>query len=56
MIIDIHGHPDWCGHDFDKMLKNMAEYNIDKMWMLTWECPAEEFHPVNALKLVPLQR
>ena len=29
----------------DRFLQNMAEYNIDKTWLLTWECPADEYDP-----------
>ncbi|MBN1671776.1 MAG: amidohydrolase family protein [Kiritimatiellae bacterium] len=43
MIIDAHNHPDWHGHDLDKVLANMKRYKIDKTWLLSWECPADEF-------------
>ena len=39
MIIDIHNHPDWYGHDFNKFLANMAQYNIDVTWLLSCETP-----------------
>ncbi len=45
MIIDAHNHPDWHGHDLDKYLQNMADYNIDKTWLLSWEAPADEWDP-----------
>lgn len=45
MIIDAHNHPDWHGYNLDRFLQNMAEYNIDKTWLLTWECPADEYDP-----------
>ena len=45
MIIDAHNHPDWHGHNLDKFLQNMAEHNINKTWLLTWECPADEYDP-----------
>ena len=45
MIIDAHNHPDWYGHDLRRFLANMAEHNIDVTWVLTWECPPNEFHP-----------
>jgi len=37
MIIDAHGHLNWHGHNTDKMVANMNEHGIDKMWALTWE-------------------
>jgi len=45
VIIDAHNHPDWHGYNLDRFLQNMAEYNIDKTWLLTWECPADEYDP-----------
>lgn len=45
MIIDAHNHPDWHGHNLDKFLQNMAECHIDKTWLLSWECPADEHAP-----------
>jgi predicted TIM-barrel fold metal-dependent hydrolase len=37
MIIDAHGHLNWHGHNTDKMVKNLDQHGIDKMWALTWE-------------------
>lgn len=45
MIIDIHNHPDWHGHNLDKFLANMDMYSIDKTWLLSWEAPADEYDP-----------
>ena len=45
MIIDAHNHPDWHGHNLERFLRNMAQYNIDKTWLLTWEAPADEYSP-----------
>jgi predicted TIM-barrel fold metal-dependent hydrolase len=45
MIIDAHNHPDWHGHDLAKFLRNMAAYNIDKTWLLSWEAPLDEVDP-----------
>lgn len=42
IVIDAHGHPDWCGHDLEKTLANMDAYGIDKMWLLSWEAPMDE--------------
>lgn len=47
MIIDCHNHPDWHGHDLDKFLANMAKFNIDVTWLLSWECPADEYNRGN---------
>ena len=45
MIIDAHNHPDWHGHTLDKFLANMDKYNIDMTWLLSWECPVNEYNP-----------
>ena len=45
MIVDAHNHPDWHKHDLVKFLQNMARYNIDKTWLLSWECPVDEYAP-----------
>jgi predicted TIM-barrel fold metal-dependent hydrolase len=46
LIIDVHNHPDWIGHNLDKMLDNMEKYHIDKTWILTWEAPLYDYDPV----------
>ena len=45
MIIDAHNHPDWHGHDLGKFLANMDRYAIGVTWLLTWECPQDEYDP-----------
>ncbi len=45
MIIDAHNHPDWHGYNLDRFLENMARYNIDKTWLLSWEAPTDECEP-----------
>jgi predicted TIM-barrel fold metal-dependent hydrolase len=45
MIIDSHNHPDWYGYDLVRFLDNMDKYGIDKTWLLSWECPPDEFDP-----------
>ena len=45
MIIDCHNHPDWCGHNFDRFVANMAECGIDRTWLLSWEAPQDEWDP-----------
>jgi predicted TIM-barrel fold metal-dependent hydrolase len=44
-IIDAHNHPDWHGHNLEKFLRNMAQYGIEKTWLFSWECPADEYDP-----------
>ncbi|MBU0714617.1 MAG: amidohydrolase [Verrucomicrobia bacterium] len=51
MIIDAHNHPDWCGYNLEKYLANMAKYNIDVTWLLSWECPADEYAPGNIIAM-----
>ncbi len=43
MIIDAHNHPEWHKHGLKLTLENMNEYNIDMAWLLTWECPIDEY-------------
>lgn len=45
MIIDAHNHPDWHGHDLSAFLANMDAYGIDQTWLLSWECPEDEYDP-----------
>jgi predicted TIM-barrel fold metal-dependent hydrolase len=45
MIIDAHNHPDWHKHNLDRFLENMAQYDIDRTWLFSWECPVDEFDP-----------
>jgi predicted TIM-barrel fold metal-dependent hydrolase len=45
MIIDAHNHPDWYGYDITGFLSNMDMYDIDKTWVLSWECPEDEYDP-----------
>lgn len=45
MIIDAHNHPDWHGHNLDRTLANMDRYHIDLAWLLSWECPDDEWDP-----------
>ena len=52
MIIDAHNHPDWHGHDLARFLENMKKYNIDKTWLLSWECPEDEYSP-STKKVIP---
>jgi predicted TIM-barrel fold metal-dependent hydrolase len=44
-IIDAHNHPDWCKHDLNRYLQNMDQYGIEKTWLLSWECPEDEYAP-----------
>ncbi|HNX15021.1 MAG TPA: amidohydrolase family protein [Oscillospiraceae bacterium] len=45
MRIDDHNHADWYGYNFDRFIANMDERGIDMTWILSWECPDEEFDP-----------
>ena len=45
MIIDAHNHPDWHQHNLQRVLDNMDSLGIDRMWLLTWECPKDEYDP-----------
>jgi predicted TIM-barrel fold metal-dependent hydrolase len=45
MIIDAHNHPDWHKHNLQRFLENMAQHDIDKTWLLSWEAPADECDP-----------
>ena len=45
MIIDAHNHPDWHKKDMDQVLADMDACGIDQTWMLTWECPEDEYDP-----------
>ena len=56
MLIDAHNHPNWWGHDAAKILKNMDEQGIDQLWLLTWECPQEDYAPGTNSHLPPLGR
>lgn len=46
-IIDAHNHPDWHGHDLPRFLENMARYHIEQTWLYSWECPPDEYDPVD---------
>lgn len=56
MIIDVHNHPDWAGHNLTKFLANMAQFGIDKTWLLSWETPVDEYSPVASNADVPEAR
>ncbi len=42
-IIDAHNHPDWHGHGFGKFLEDMELHGISRTWLMTWECPENEY-------------
>lgn len=48
MIIDAHNHPDWHGHDLEKFITNMKEFNIDKCWLMSTERPKDEYQKSSA--------
>ena len=45
MLIDAHNHPNWHGHDANKILKNMDAQGIDQMWLFSWEVSEDEYSP-----------
>lgn len=45
--IDAHNHPDFCRMNFEKHIKNMDEYGIDKTCLLSWENPWDENYMSN---------
>ena len=45
MLIDAHNHPNWHGHDADRILANMEQHGIDLMWLFSWEVPATDYDP-----------
>lgn len=45
MIIDAHNHPDYYDHNSSRFIENMDKYGIDKTWLLSWECPEDEYDP-----------
>ena len=45
MLIDAHNHPNWHGFNAKKILENMDEQGIDKMWLFSWEVPEDEYSP-----------
>jgi len=45
VIIDAHNHPDWYGFPLPRFLANMDAYGIDRTWILSWECPRDEYDP-----------
>lgn len=51
-IIDAHNHPDWHGKDLKRFLLDMDEKNIEKCWLLSWECPRSEYYD-GTVKVVP---
>lgn len=56
MRIDDHNHPDWHGKDLDAFLKNMDENHIDITWLLSWECPEDEYDPDCAWAYNPYEK
>jgi predicted TIM-barrel fold metal-dependent hydrolase len=43
LLIDAHNHPHYYGYSGQALLQNMDEQGIDKMWLLSWEIPQEEY-------------
>ena len=40
MLIDAHNHPDYHGFTAEKIVRNMDENGIDKIWLLSWTSPS----------------
>jgi len=53
MIIDAHNHADWHGHGLKRYLENMDRYGIDVTWLLSWECPVDEYDPIYGAASLP---
>lgn len=53
MIIDAHNHPNWHGHNADRILANMDEQGIDQMWLFSWEVSEDEYSPAYHSVLPP---
>ncbi|HOJ39793.1 MAG TPA: amidohydrolase family protein [bacterium] len=47
-IIDAHNHPDWHGYDLSRFIANMDACSIEKTWLLSWECPRDEYADCSA--------
>lgn len=45
--IDAHNHPEWLGYNLERYLENMELNGIEKTWLLSWECPENDFPPAN---------
>ncbi|MBQ8640879.1 MAG: amidohydrolase family protein [Clostridia bacterium] len=43
--IDAHNHADFHGRNFERHIADMDEKGISRTWLLSWECPADEFDP-----------
>jgi len=43
--IDAHNHADYHGRNFERHIADMDEKGIAKTWLLSWECPADEWDP-----------
>ncbi len=54
MIIDVHNHPDWHGHDCKKFIENMDRYGIDKTWLLSWESPMGDYNIADVRVTTPI--
>jgi hypothetical protein len=53
LLIDAHNHPNWHGHNAERILRNMDEQGIDKMWLLSWECSEDEYDVAAYHKVLP---
>jgi predicted TIM-barrel fold metal-dependent hydrolase len=53
MIIDIHNHADYHGHNAESMLKNMDECGIEITCLLSWEAPVSDYDPATKYAFSP---
>ncbi len=54
MIIDIHNHPDYHGMNAKAVVENMDACGIDKLVLLSWEAPTNEYQPDTKMYFSPL--
>ncbi|MEW5974965.1 MAG: amidohydrolase family protein [Acidobacteriota bacterium] len=41
-IIDVHCHPNWIGHNGERIIQDMDRCGIERAWLLSWEIPERE--------------
>lgn len=52
MLIDAHGHPNYHGYGAERIVRNLDEQGIDKMWLLSWEIPSSEYDALHNQSLM----
>ena len=56
MVIDAHNHPNWWGHDANRILANMDAAGIDQTWLFSWECHRQDYDPKGQRNFPPTSR